>query len=59
MRKGETVSISELLKAETTSLSDDQIKNMIQSLTGAIDGTYTDEASAVKVAIMKAIKEIG
>jgi hypothetical protein len=58
MRKGESVSISELLKVETAKLSDDQIKNMITALTGALDGTYTDEASAVKMAIMKAVKEV-
>ena len=59
MRKGETVSISNLLMTETASLSDGQIKNMIAALTGALDGTYTDEASAVKMAIMKAVKEVG
>jgi hypothetical protein len=59
MRKGESVMVSDLLVKETANLSDEQIKNMIASLTGAIDGTYTDEASAVKVAIMKAVKELG
>jgi uncharacterized repeat protein (TIGR01451 family) len=56
-RRGEVVAVSEMLKQETTSLSDEQIKNMISALTGALDGTYTDEASAVKMAIMKAVKE--
>ena len=57
-RRGEVVHISNLLKTETTKLSDDKLKNMITALTGALDGTYTDEASAVKVAIMKAVKEV-
>ena len=58
IRKGESVSVSNLLITETANLSEDQIKNMITALTGALDGTYTDEASAVKVAIMKAVKEV-
>jgi uncharacterized repeat protein (TIGR01451 family) len=55
-RRGESTSVSEMLLSETKDLSDEQIANMIKALTGAIDGTYTDEASAVKMAIMKAIK---
>ena len=57
-RRGEDSSISALLSVETINLSDDKIKNMITALTGALDGTYTDEASAVKMAIMKAVKEV-
>lgn len=57
-RKGENTNVSELLKTETAILTDEQIKNMIAALTGALDGTYTDEASAVKMAIMKAIREV-
>jgi hypothetical protein len=56
MRKGESVEVSDLLQSETANISNEQITNMISALTGAIDGTYTDEASAVKMAIMKAIK---
>jgi uncharacterized repeat protein (TIGR01451 family) len=56
-RRGEEVSISTLLAEETAKLSEEKIKNMIAALTGALDGTYTDEASAVKMAIMKAVKE--
>jgi uncharacterized repeat protein (TIGR01451 family) len=58
MRRGEQVNVSELLKNETATLSDEKIKNIITALTGALDGTYTDEASAVKMAIMKAVKEV-
>jgi hypothetical protein len=56
-RQGETKIVSELLATESEKLSDEQIKNMISALTSALDGTYTDEASAVKMAIMKAVKE--
>ncbi|MCD5381398.1 MAG: DUF11 domain-containing protein [Candidatus Pacebacteria bacterium] len=57
-RRGGETKVSNLLAEETKSLSDEQIKNMITALTGAIDGTYNDEASAVKMAIMKAVKEV-
>ncbi|MCA9360248.1 hypothetical protein KC850_04430, partial [Candidatus Kaiserbacteria bacterium] len=56
-RKGGNEIVSDMLSAETANLSDEQIKNMIAALTSALDGTYTDEASAVKMAIMKAVKE--
>ena len=57
-RRGEDTSISTLLSSETVKLSEEKLKNMIAALTGALDGTYTDEASAVKMAIMKAVKEV-
>ncbi|MDA8597214.1 hypothetical protein N9L26_02650 [Candidatus Pacebacteria bacterium] len=56
MKKGESVAISDLLEAETTKLSAEQLQAAIAALTGALDGTYTDEASAVKMAILKAVK---
>jgi hypothetical protein len=40
------------------SLSSEQLQAAIAALTGALDGTYTDEAAAVKMAIMKAVKAI-
>jgi len=55
-RKGANESVSDLLTTATAALSDTQIADMINALTGALDGTYTDEASAVKMAIMKAVK---
>jgi hypothetical protein len=57
-RKGENVKISNLLASEASNLSEEKIKNIVAALTGALDGTYTDEASAVKMAIMKAVKEV-
>jgi len=55
-RKGATEQVSDLLTAATKDMTGTQIADMIAALTGAIDGTYTDEASAVKMAIMKAVK---
>ncbi|MCB9814211.1 DUF11 domain-containing protein [Candidatus Nomurabacteria bacterium] len=57
-RLGGNEIVSDMLTAEAAKLSDDQIKNMINALTSALDGTYNDEASAVKMAIMKAVKEV-
>jgi hypothetical protein len=56
IRQGGTGVASELLMKETAKFSEGQILQMIQALTGALDGTYNDEASAVKMSIMKAIK---
>ena len=57
-RKGGKEVISEMLMQETVKLSDEQLLKMVEALTGALDGTYTDEASAVKMAIMKAVKVV-
>jgi len=58
-RKGEVVHISHMLKTEAEKLSDGQLGEVLAALTSSLDGTYTDEESAVKMAIMKAIKAIG
>jgi len=55
-RKGANEPVSDFLTAATKDMTDVQIADMIAALTGALDGTYTDEASAVKMAIMKAVK---
>jgi hypothetical protein len=55
-RRGGKETISNLLLEETAKLSEEKIIKIIEALTGALDGTYTDEASAVKMAIMKAVK---
>jgi hypothetical protein len=57
-RRGEDAKVSSLLANEAAKLSDEKLKNIIAALTGALDGTYTDEAAAVKMAIMKAVKEV-
>jgi len=58
LRKGAQVNVSDLLVAESAKLTDEQIMKMIEALTSALDGVYTDEASAVKMAIMKAVKVV-
>lgn len=55
-RKGEDTLVSNMLKAEASKLSSEQLEEIIIALTSALDGTYTDEVSAVKMAIMKAVK---
>jgi hypothetical protein len=57
-RKGEDVNVSEMLKAESIRLSQEQLEAAIAALTSSLDGTYTDEASAVKMSIMKAVKAL-
>lgn len=55
-RKGGDDKVSDLLIKESEKYSDEQLKEAISALTSALDGTYNDEASAVKMAIMKAVK---
>ncbi len=57
-RKTGVAAGSELLQAEVAKLTDEQILKIIEALTGALDGVYTNEAAAVKIAIMKAIKVV-
>jgi len=57
-RKGETVSVSDMLMAETKELTDTQLKDAITALTQAVDGTYSSEEEAVKIAILKAVKAV-
>lgn len=59
LRNGEQASVSDLLQKEASKLSDVQLKEVITALTSALDGTYTDEESAVKMAIMKAVAVVG
>ncbi len=58
LRKGEKVSVSDMLVKETEGLTNAQIEEAIEALTSALDGTYTSEAEAVKMAILKAVKAI-
>ena len=57
-RKGEVVTISEMLQNESAQLTDAQIADAITALTSAIDGMYGNEAEAVKMSIMKAVKAV-
>jgi hypothetical protein len=54
LRKGEEIAVETKLKNEAARLTDEQLRAVIDALTSALDGTYTDEASAVKTAILKA-----
>lgn len=55
-KKGEEVVISDLLKTQTDALSTDTIESLTLALTSALDGTYTTEEEAVKMAILKAVQ---
>jgi len=57
-RRGEVVSLSTMLASATTPLSDAQVTAAIKALTSALDGIYTSEEEAVKMAIMKAVKAV-
>ncbi len=55
-KSGVPAQVSQVLAGAT--LSGVQLQAAIAALTSALDGTYTDEAEAVKMAIMKAVKAI-
>lgn len=58
LKRGEEVTVSEMLKQEAQRLTEAQLQAAIAALTSALDGVYTDEASAVRMAIMKAVKAV-
>jgi hypothetical protein len=58
-RKGETVLVSNFLKREAAKLSNEKLEAVIEALTSALDGHYTNEEEAVKMAIVKAIETVG
>ena len=55
-KQGADVTVSKLLAH--ADVKTEQLHDAISALTGALDGTYTNEAEAVKMAIMKAVKAI-
>ena len=57
-KQGGEVMLSGLMQTEGANLQIEQVKGAISALTSALDGTYTDEAEAVKMAILKAIKAL-
>ncbi len=57
-RRGEEINLSTMLANESARLSDEQIAAAIKALTSALDGVYTSEEDAVKMAIMKAVKVV-
>lgn len=58
VKNGEAVQISDMLVRESEHLSAETIKAAIAALTDALDGTYDSEQTAVKTAIMKAVKAV-
>jgi hypothetical protein len=57
-RKGESVTVSNLLEAHTREMSTDTLESLTLALTSALDGTYSTEEEAVKMAILKAVQVI-
>jgi hypothetical protein len=57
-KQGAAVTLSQLLQTKGAEYSLEQVKAAIAALTSALDGTYTDENEAVKMAILKAIKAV-
>ena len=55
-RRGEHVAAHDMLVRATSHVADTQLESAIGALVSAIDGTYADEAAAVKLAIVKAVK---
>lgn len=55
-RQGGEEEVSELLLSTLGARSDGEIVAVVKTLTSALDGTYTKEEDAVKVAIMKAVR---
>lgn len=51
-------SASDLLMHAAGAVSDEKLKAAVIALTTAIDGTYDDEAAAVRLAIIKALKAL-
>jgi hypothetical protein len=56
IKQGGTATVSAYLASATVDTA--KLQAAINALTGAIDGTYRDEAAAVKMAILKAVKAI-
>lgn len=50
--------LSHMLKDKADELSVEKLERVIKALTSAIDGTYSNEKSAVKTAVLKAISVI-
>ena len=57
-RKGEPTTIPASLIRAASGVSDEKLAHVITTLTCALDGMYDDEAAAVRIAIIKALKII-
>jgi len=58
IKQGGDAQVSDMLANAGENVIVEQLHNAIAALTSALDGTYTNEAEAVKMAIMKATKAI-
>ncbi len=58
MKQGNNVTLSALMTSEGARFTPEQVKAAIEALTSALDGVYTNEGEAVKMAILKAIKAL-
>jgi len=54
-RQGQETMVSDLLETVTENISALQLQEVIVALTTALDGVYTDEDEAVKMALLKAV----
>lgn len=54
-RNGEVTTVSDMLLKEAIALTNKELEDIIVALTSALDGTHTDEVSAVRMAISKAL----
>lgn len=54
-RNGEMTTVSDMLLKEAVALTNKELEDIIVALTSALDGTHTDEVSAVRMAISKAL----
>jgi len=57
-KQGATVPVSALLSSATATKEASAVKAAIDALTSALDGTYSNEAEAVKIAILKSVKAL-
>ena len=55
---GEERMVSSLLKRQAEEVEPAKIGAIIKALTSALDGTYEDEHTAVKLSVMKAVQEL-
>jgi len=57
-RRGEHAFGKDALVQAASGLTDAQLETALAALAGAIDGTYRDEAAAVKLAVLKAVNAV-
>ena len=58
IKQGGEATVSNMLASSGENVTAEQLHSAISAITSALDGTYSNEAEAVKMAIMKATKAI-